>query len=196
MESSGQPGAAFLAEDNSLYVELTHNTLDVLDLTFSRVRDPACGAISTFLGVTRDNFNGKRVSRLEYDAYVPMALEQLKAIGLGLLKKENAGIRKVVISHRLGVVPVTEPSVVIAVASEHRQTGLAAVAEAIDVLKAKVPIWKKEFFVSDDAATGSEGDQPSESSKADPATKEAENGGEEFLWKRNPEWSTSKGGKV
>uniref|UniRef100_A0ABI0NS77 Molybdopterin synthase catalytic subunit n=1 Tax=Bos taurus TaxID=9913 RepID=A0ABI0NS77_BOVIN len=93
------------------------------------VISPLCGAISLFVGTTRNNFEGKKVISLEYEAYLPMA--------------ENE-IRKICpVFHRLGLVPVTEANVTIAVPSAHRGE---AVSYAIDALKARVPIWKKEMY--------------------------------------------------
>mmetsp|Transcript_37740 Transcript_37740/g.70830 ORF Transcript_37740/g.70830 Transcript_37740/m.70830 type:complete len:204 (+) Transcript_37740:131-742(+) len=108
------------------------------------VTDPGAGAISTFVGVTRDNFDGKRVVRLEYEAYVPMAVKELDKLCGQMLKKWN--LIKVAIGHRTGVVEVTQPSVIIAVSSAHRRESLEAVHWAIDELKATVPIWKKEEY--------------------------------------------------
>ncbi|CAJ1345433.1 unnamed protein product, partial [Effrenium voratum] len=89
------------------------------------VSDPACGAITTFSGTTRDNFEGKEVIRLEYEAYEPMALKEMDRILQDVLDGAcGKGVRRVACSHRLGVVPLTEASVLIAVASEHRAEDL------------------------------------------------------------------------
>jgi len=62
---------------DSWYVEVTEQTLD-LNKYVQKVTSPAAGAISTFIGTTRNNFQGKTVLRLEYEAYVPMALAKLQ----------------------------------------------------------------------------------------------------------------------
>ncbi|CAI5525354.1 unnamed protein product [Closterium sp. Naga37s-1] len=90
------------------YVELTEERLAV-DKYVDLVRDPGAGAISTFLGTTRDSFEDKIVTRLEYEAYNEMAISVLKHI----IQSARATwqLKKVAIAHRLGVVPVSEASV-------------------------------------------------------------------------------------
>eukprot|EP00238_Polyblepharides_amylifera_P002710 CAMPEP_0196581010 /NCGR_PEP_ID=MMETSP1081-20130531/31948_1 /TAXON_ID=36882 /ORGANISM="Pyramimonas amylifera, Strain CCMP720" /LENGTH=138 /DNA_ID=CAMNT_0041901087 /DNA_START=71 /DNA_END=484 /DNA_ORIENTATION=- len=106
--------------------------------------DEGAGAISTFIGVTRDNFNGKRVVRLEYEAYSPMAEKKLAELCEQMFSKWD--LLRIAIGHRTGRVAVKEPSVVIVVSSAHRNESLEAVHWAIDELKATVPIWKKEMY--------------------------------------------------
>jgi len=101
------------------------------------------GAVATFTGVTRGDFGGRAVLRLEYEAYKPMALRELKRICEEVLL---SGCERVAIVHRLGTVGVGGTSVVIATSSAHRGPALAAVQHAIDAVKAFVPIWKKEFY--------------------------------------------------
>lgn len=107
---------------------------------------PTAGAIATFVGTTRDNFEGKRVLRLEYESYQPMAEREMHKIIKVARSRWN--LRHVAISHRIGLVPITESSVEIAISSAHRREALEAVQFAIDELKAKVPIWKKEVYES------------------------------------------------
>ena len=114
------------------------------DAAVAFVTTDDCGAVATFLGVTRDSFEGKRVVRLSYEAYVPMAEAKMRAIAAAARSK--FGVRRVACLHRVGEVGVGEASVVIAMASPHRRDALSGVAWAIDELKATVPIWKKEFF--------------------------------------------------
>ncbi|GFH20682.1 Molybdopterin biosynthesis MoaE [Haematococcus lacustris] len=125
------------------YVRVTESPLDINDL-IAFVSDPGAGAVSTFNGVTRDNFQGKRVVRLEYEAYEPMAVKKLQELCDQVTSKW--AVVKVAIAHRIGVVEVMQPSVIIAVSSAHRRASLEAVHWAIDELKATVPIWKKEFY--------------------------------------------------
>ena len=108
------------------------------------VVDASCGAISTFVGTTRDHFDGKKVVCLEYEAYVPMAVKKLRSLCDEVRTKWRVG--KIAILHRLGPVDVKEASVVIAISSAHRKASLEAVHFAIDQLKATVPIWKKEMY--------------------------------------------------
>jgi len=108
------------------------------------VSDDAAGAISLFVGTTRDHFDGKKVVRLEYEAYKPMALKEMRA----LVERARAtwDIKKMLVWHRLGVVPVGEASVVIAVSAERRANAIRACEFGIEELKRTVPIWKKEVY--------------------------------------------------
>ncbi|KAI9025692.1 Molybdopterin synthase catalytic subunit [Hyaloraphidium curvatum] len=115
------------------------------------VRDDACGAISLFEGTTRDTFGGRRVLRLEYEAYVPMALKEMMKL-CSEARERWPELVHVAVDHRIGVVPVREPSVVIAVSSPHRRDAIAACEWLIDELKARVPIWKKEWYEGEDSA--------------------------------------------
>lgn len=87
--------------------------------------------------------------KLEYEAYEPMALKELNKICAKI--RESWKVGNVAIFHRLGEVPVKEASVIIAIASAHRQESLDAVKFAIDSLKATVPIWKKEIYEDSDS---------------------------------------------
>jgi len=127
-------------------VELKSDKLEVGQIT-DFVTSNDCGAISMFIGTTRDNDGGCRVVHLEYEAYNKMAEDQMMAI-VGEMRKKWHELKKIAIIHRLGIVPVSEASVIIAVSSPHRAQALTAVSFAIDELKSKVPIWKKEIYES------------------------------------------------
>jgi MoaE-MoaD fusion protein len=107
-----------------------------LDSLAQRVRDPRAGAVITFSGVTRD------VERLEYDAYAEMAEERMAAITAEAV--ERHGLCAAAVEHRVGDVPLSEPSVVVAVSAPHRGEAFAGAREIIDRVKAEAPIWKKE----------------------------------------------------
>ncbi|KAM6328137.1 molybdopterin synthase catalytic subunit isoform 2-T2 [Alca torda] len=94
------------------------------------------------LGTTRNNFEGKKVIHLEYEAYTSMAESEIKKICRDVRQKWPS-IKHIAVHHRLGVVPITEASVIIAVSSPHRAESLEAVTYCINTLKASVPIWKK-----------------------------------------------------
>ncbi|XP_064391302.1 molybdopterin synthase catalytic subunit-like [Halichondria panicea] len=108
------------------------------------VIDPSAGGISIFLGVTRDNFKGKKVVQLEYEAYTSMATKQLSDICTAIRGKWP--VTKIAIVHRTGIVPVCEPSVIIAVSSVHRKEAIEATSYAIDAVKSSVTVWKKEVY--------------------------------------------------
>jgi len=122
---------------------VTEEKLDLMKI-YNEVLEPSCGAISTFVGVTRDHFNGKKVIKLEYEAYKPMAEKELFKICKQV--REKWEVVHIAIYHKTGLVPIGDASVIIAISSVHRDTGLEAVHWAIDELKATVPIWKKEFY--------------------------------------------------
>eukprot|EP00993_Chasmostoma_nieuportense_P005470 NODE_6096_length_573_cov_23.293722_g5931_i0.p1 GENE.NODE_6096_length_573_cov_23.293722_g5931_i0~~NODE_6096_length_573_cov_23.293722_g5931_i0.p1 ORF type:complete len:177 (-),score=52.08 NODE_6096_length_573_cov_23.293722_g5931_i0:43-528(-) len=134
-----------MAYDSSDFVELTQDPLSLQQIS-ERVQRNNGGAIALFCGTTRDHFNGKAVLRLEYEAYEPMALKELKKICLQLHQQYE--LLAIGIVHRLGVVPIGETSVVVAISSIHRREALEACHHAIDTLKATVPIWKKEVYTN------------------------------------------------
>ena len=123
----------------------------VLGALAARVVCGTAGGIATFIGTTRDNFDGKRVLRLEYEAYRPMAQSEMMAV-CTRMRERWPTLRHVAMAHRVGVVPIGEASVEIAVSSAHRREALEAVQFAIDDLKAHVPIWKKEIYEGEAAA--------------------------------------------
>lgn len=108
------------------------------------------GAIVTFQGTTRD------VEKLDYEAYEPMAEERIAAILADALARHE--IEGVAAEHRIGNVPLGEPSVVVVVAAAHRGPAFDAAREAIDRIKAEAPIWKRE--VEGDQGRWVEGTRP------------------------------------
>jgi molybdopterin synthase catalytic subunit len=108
-----------------------------VDALLAAVRDPRAGAVVTFLGVTRE------VEQLRYEAYVEMAEPQLAAIAQRAL--ERHGLCRAAVEHRIGTVPLSEPSVAVAVSAPHRGEAFTGAREIIDEVKARAPIWKKEI---------------------------------------------------
>jgi molybdopterin synthase catalytic subunit len=106
---------------------------------------PSCGGISMFIGTTRNTFDGKKVVRLEYEAYDQMAYQELKKLCHNV-RQQYPSIVRVAILHRIGEVAVGEESVVIATSSPHRYDAIHATEMLIDELKRVVPIWKKEVY--------------------------------------------------
>ena len=129
--------------------ELTREPIAVERL-LAAVTRPDCGALALFLGTTRDHHQGRKVERLSYEAYEPMALAALEAIEQAAASRFEIAICR--IAHRLGEVPLTESSVMVAVAAAHRGPAFEACRWAMDELKRTVPIWKKEHY-----AEGGEG---------------------------------------
>jgi molybdopterin converting factor subunit 1 len=108
------------------------------------VADSAAGAIVSFTGTTRRDNAGRKVLRLEYEAYEPMALAEMRKLASEAARRWK--IVRIAIAHRVGVVEIGETSVAIAVSAAHRGEAFEACRFAIDRLKNVVPIWKKEHF--------------------------------------------------
>jgi molybdopterin converting factor subunit 1 len=124
------------------------------------VADPAAGATVTFAGTTRNGNAGRRVLRLEYEAYEPMALSEMRK----LMREagERFKIVRIAIQHRIGFVAIGETSVAIAVSAAHRAEAFEACRFAIDRLKEVVPVWKKEYFEGGEVWIGCQTSQPPE----------------------------------
>ena len=136
-------------------IHITHDELDP-GAVAAVVGRPGAGAIVTFIGTTRDNTAGRKVLRLEYEAYRPMADEQLRRVADEMLERWD--LRDVAIHHRLGRVDVGEASLVVAASSPHRKDAFEACHFSIDRIKQIVPIWKKEFFEGGEVWVGSQED--------------------------------------
>jgi len=127
-------GGAFLLSDEPLS----------LDRVVDEVRSDEAGAIATFTGTTRVHSRERTVTHLDYEAYEGMAERVMAEIADGLQARYE--LCAVAIHHRIGRVGIGETSVVIAVSAAHRQAALAACKDAIDELKERVPLWKKEVY--------------------------------------------------
>jgi molybdopterin synthase catalytic subunit len=124
-------------------IELTTEPIDVQRL-LNQVQQPAAGAVVLFLGTTRQFTAGRETTQLAYEAYHEMAERELER-----LAEEAHGrwpIVECAIVHRLGIVPLAEASVAIAVSSSHREVAFEAGRWLIDALKELVPIWKREHW--------------------------------------------------
>lgn len=124
-------------------IEITHDPLNPEQIT-DQVRRDGNGAVVTFLGSTRDNFEGKRVLQLEYEAYEEMALKKMEEIRQEICAE--FGIADIAIVHRIGPVDIGQISLVVAVASPHRREAFFACHRVVDRVKEIVPIWKREVF--------------------------------------------------
>ena len=115
-----------------------------LDTVVAEVARDEAGAIATFVGTTRVHSRGRTVTHLEYEAYPEMAEGVMAEIAREL--RERYEVCEIAIHHRTGRVEIGEPSVVIAVSAPHRHDALSACKDAIDTLKERVPLWKKEVY--------------------------------------------------
>jgi len=132
-----------MEKDSKNFIKLQQEELNVTEI-MELVTFPNCGAISNFIGITRDNFENKKVIKLEYEAYESMALKEMTNICDKI--RSQWDVEGIAIYHRIGEVPISKASVVIAVSSPHREESMKAVEYAINMLKALVPIWKKEVY--------------------------------------------------
>ena len=134
-------------------VRLVRGPIDLNDLAAAA---PADGALCLFMGVVRNENRGRRVERLEYEAYEDMALPLMEEIATET--RRRFPVTEVRLVHRLGCLEIGEASVAVAVASPHRGEAFSACRFAIDTLKARVPIWKKEHYA--DGTAWLEGPEP------------------------------------
>lgn len=137
-------------------VLLTEAALDVRAIE-DAVRSPKHGALLTFAGLSRDDTTPP-LRALFYEAWHEVAVRELEAVETETLARWP-GVR-VALAHRLGEVPVGEASVVVAVGAGHREEAYAASRFAIDTLKARVPIWKKEIYAEGSAWVANKESQP------------------------------------
>ena len=112
----------------------------------SRVLHPSCGACVLFTGTTREQNRGQHVVRLEYEAFERMTGPEMARIFERCRAEQPQVPLRMLVAHRVGVVEVGEPSVVIAVASPHRAQAFVAARFLIDELKRTLPVWKKEIY--------------------------------------------------
>lgn len=124
----------------SLQLTKEINTASIIN----SVKSDYCGAIDIFIGTVRDNLEGKKVTKLFFEAYETMAISELTKIAKDV--KENYNADKVSIVHAVGDCEVGEIAVVIAVSTPHRKASFEACEYAINTLKDTVPIWKREYF--------------------------------------------------
>ena len=115
-----------------------------LEAVAAEVADERAGAVATFTGTVRRRSRGREVTKLEYEAYAEMAEDVMSQLALELEGRYE--LCAVAIHHRVGTLGIGEASVVIAVSAPHRHDALAACTDAIDTLKATVPLWKKEIY--------------------------------------------------
>jgi molybdopterin synthase catalytic subunit len=124
-------------------IEITAQPINVQRI-IDTATHPGAGAVNVFIGTVRNATTGKKVIRLEYEAYDTMALSEIKKI------IEEASDKWPIlgwsVSHRTGVLDPGEISVVVAISCPHRKESFQACQFVIDTLKARAPIWKKEVF--------------------------------------------------
>ena len=130
-------------------------TLPSLEECYQFVVTDACGAVATFVGVTRDNFQGKTVLRLSYEGYIPMAVKELRKLCVRATTTYPS-VQRIAAVHIVGDCPVGKASVILACSSPHRRDALRCCEFLIDELKATVPIWKREVYAGDEGSVWKE----------------------------------------
>ncbi|GAD92370.1 molybdopterin synthase catalytic subunit [Paecilomyces variotii No. 5] len=147
LDPSTFPRSMHLPEGN-IHLLLTFSPLDPSAI-LSDVSSPSAGANVLFLGTTRNTFEDRAVAQLSYTSYAPLALRTLSTIAEDAVSKYQ--LTGISIAHRLGVVPIQEASIAIAVSSGHRRAAWRAGEEVLERCKEKAEIWKQEEFVDGDA---------------------------------------------
>jgi molybdopterin synthase catalytic subunit len=109
----------------------------------AELRRSSDGGLALFVGVVRDRHEGRTVVRLEYEAYLPMAEKELERIAGDLSRAHPAA--RVAMRHRLGVLEVGDVAVVVAASAPHREEAFAACRDGIEAIKARLPVWKREW---------------------------------------------------
>ena len=126
-----------------LRVDVSEAPIDVQALV-AWAGDPGAGAVLTFVGTVRDSKHGRRVLRIDYEAYAPMAVKVLRRIGAEML--ERWPVCRAGLVHRVGRLEIGDASLALVVSAPHRAEGFEALRHAIESVKLDVPIWKKEIF--------------------------------------------------
>lgn len=129
-----------------MYFSLTYSELNPQD-HISRVTDPSCGAISSFIGTVRDSFQNQPVLHLDYSAYDKMVTKEMSKI-FSEIQSKFPRVKHLSIEHRLGIVKPGEASIIIATSSPDRASSIQATTYTIESIKSRVPIWKKEVGVN------------------------------------------------
>ena len=126
-----------------LRVELTDHTIELAEHE-ALVAHQAAGAVVGFAGVVRDHDGGRTVTRLEYSAH-PSAQQTLADVAAEIAA-ESRGVRAIAVSHRIGTLEIGDAALVAAVAADHRQAAFDTCARLVDAVKARLPVWKHQFF--------------------------------------------------
>ncbi len=108
------------------------------------VSHQAAGAVVGFAGVIRNHDGGRQVTRLEYSAH-PSAADVIAQIVTDVAAQSD-GVRAVAATHRVGTLQIGEPALVVAVAADHRRAAFETCAQLVDAIKARLPVWKRQFF--------------------------------------------------
>ena len=120
---------------------LTSDPIDVGSLLLEARQSD--GAVAVFVGIVRNDNEGRATTQIRYEAYGPMAESEMEKIAANLAREWPAA--RVRMLHRVGLLHLGEASVAVVATAPHRDEAFAACRAAIDRIKTTVPIWKKEF---------------------------------------------------
>jgi molybdopterin synthase catalytic subunit len=126
----------------------SHSPIDTAPLRAELV-DPQCGGFTAFEGWVRDHNEGQQVTRLEYEAFEALGVREGERIMQEA--RERFGVTRLLCVHRLGTLGLTDIAVWVGAAAAHRDEAFKACRYVIDEVKHRVPIWKKEHYVSGDS---------------------------------------------
>jgi len=119
------------------------------DALRSELKGHACGGYVCFEGWVRDHNEGQQVTRLEYEAFAPLALSEGEKIITEA--RVRFGVQRALCVHRTGALELSEIAVWVGVAASHRDEAFRACRYIIDEIKHRLPIWKKEYYASGDS---------------------------------------------
>ena len=125
------------------YVAVMNNPLNAITLR-AEAQDPRAGSVVVFEGCARNHHDDKAVELLAYEAFEAMAVSELEKLRHDAM--ERFGLIQCFIHHRIGIVPLCEAAVVVVCTSAHRKESFQAVGWIMDVIKERVPIWKRERY--------------------------------------------------
>ncbi len=119
-----------------------------VDQAIAAVESDTAGAVVSFSGVVRNHDDGKAVNRLSYSAH-PTAHQVMSDVVAELVAEHSGEAQQPVriwAAHRVGMLEIGDPALVCAVSAAHRGQAFAVCSELVDRIKARVPIWKEQFF--------------------------------------------------
>src|SRR6478609_10908970 len=126
-----------------LRADLSEQPIDLVEHE-ALVAHRSAGAIVGFVGAVRDHDGGHSVTRLEYSAH-PTAQQTLADVAAEIAAKSE-GVRAIAVSHRIGALEIGDAALVAAVAADHRQAAFDTCARLVGTVKARLPVWKHQFF--------------------------------------------------
>lgn len=131
----------------SVWTEVSDQPLN-LDRHVEFVSVPECGAVATFIGRVRDHDKGRSVTQLEYSSH-PSAAAVLAEVANEQLTV--SGVSRIAVSHRVGTLSIGDDALIAAVSAPHRELAFATIADLVEQVKQRLPIWKKQDFVEGDS---------------------------------------------